>query len=128
MKKSSAMNWKKAIEHAIRNAKLKNGKPDSSSSKLKVINVIRMSNFLILEKEVGNIMEMIQDHCVVKRIIVNTYSSVNVLFESTFNQMGIFWDWVLPIYSTISGFCWSKNKILRQNKFAHFGLKHNING
>lgn len=45
------------------------------------------------------VVTMTIDQCVVKRILVDTGSSVNVLFKNTFNQVEISWDRVLP-YTT----------------------------
>lgn len=44
------------------------------------------------------------DQCVVKRILVDTSSSVNVIFKDTFKQMDIPWDKVIPYATPLVGF------------------------
>lgn len=44
------------------------------------------------------------DQCLGKRILVDTDSSINVLFKDTFWQMDIPWDKVLPYTSPLVGF------------------------
>ncbi|KAI5658618.1 hypothetical protein M9H77_27411 [Catharanthus roseus] len=44
------------------------------------------------------------DQCLVKRILVETGSSVNILFKDTFKKIGIQWDKVIPYVATLVGF------------------------
>ncbi|KAI5658483.1 hypothetical protein M9H77_27276 [Catharanthus roseus] len=44
------------------------------------------------------------DQCLVKRIMVDTGHSINVLFKETFQQMGIPWNKVTPYVAPLVGF------------------------
>lgn len=78
-------------------------KSDVSSSKMKVINVIQDVGLLASRKRLREahgddpLVDTITiDQCVVKRILVDSGSSVNVLFKDSFNQMDIPRSKVLP--------------------------------
>lgn len=44
------------------------------------------------------------DHCIVKRILIDTASSANILFKCTFLQMDISWSRVKPYILPLVGF------------------------
>lgn len=50
------------------------------------------------------VVRMTINQCVVEHILVDTCSSINVLFRNTLNQMGISWDRVLSYAAPLAGF------------------------
>lgn len=89
----------------------KDHKSDSCFSKLKVINLIEDVRLPSSRKKSQEnhgddplVVTMTIDQCIVKCILVDTRSSVNVLSKSTFNQIRIPWDRVLPYATLLVGF------------------------
>lgn len=74
----------------------KTTKPDSSSGKMKVVNIIKDFVPTTSRKHSSEgifddllVVTMLIDHCLVKRILVDTGSSINILFKDTLMQMEI---------------------------------------
>lgn len=77
----------------------------------KVIDIIQDASLLASRKQSREvhcddplILTMTIDQCLVKRILVHTGSSVNVLFKETFRQMDIPWDKVSPYVTPLVRF------------------------
>lgn len=83
----------------------------SSFSNLKVINVIQDFCLPSSRKQTRDnhgddslVVTMSIDQCLVKRVLVDTGGSVNVLSKDTFRQIGIPWDKVIPYAAPLVGF------------------------
>lgn len=86
-------------------------KPNSSSGKMKVIKVIQDIVPTISQKHEREgllddplVVTMPVAHCIVKHILIDTSSSANILFKSTFLQMEIPWSRVMPYVVPLVGF------------------------